>query len=84
MLNPMELAESVIPDLIRNPVVQPWTPAFAGMTWFSLFFGVTDYWGHADLVSTLDVNSSFRRTPESMRRNERSPAPEKSPKPWSP
>ncbi len=37
--------ESVIPGLTRNPVVLLWIPlAFAGMTWISFCFGVTDYY----------------------------------------
>ena len=32
-----------IPGLARNSVGKPWIPAFAGMTWLSLCFGVTGY-----------------------------------------
>ena len=32
MLNRMDSSKSVIPGLTRNPVAQPWTPAFAGVT----------------------------------------------------
>ena len=42
--------ESVIPGLTRNPteasaepVVRLWIPAFAGMTWLSFLFNLTDY-----------------------------------------
>ncbi len=45
-----DLAESVIPGLTRNPVVHLWPcipfgqiPAFAGMTWLSFLFNLTDY-----------------------------------------
>ena len=43
MMNQINLLESVIPGLTRNPVVHLWIPAFAGVTWLSLYFGVTNY-----------------------------------------
>ena len=43
-------SDSVIPGLTRNPttgsagpVVRYWIPAFAGMTWLSIVFNMTDY-----------------------------------------
>ena len=38
-MNQIDISESVIPGLTRNPVVHLWIPAFAGMTWLSLRFG---------------------------------------------
>ena len=43
-MNQNDLTESVIPGLTRNPVVHRWIPAFAGMTWLSLFVNLTDYY----------------------------------------
>ncbi len=49
-MNQMDVPESVIPGLTRNPttgsaepVVHLWIPTSAGMTWLSLRSGVTTY-----------------------------------------
>ena len=62
-LDPMELAESVIPGLTRNPVEHPRIAAFAGMTWFSLYFGVTGCYKtrpchHSDSPAARMANSA--------------------------
>ena len=43
MMNQKDPTDSVIPGLTRNPVVHYWIPAFAGMTWLSIVFNMTDY-----------------------------------------
>jgi len=40
-MNQNDLAGFVIPGLTRNPVVQRWIPAFAGMTPKSIHFNMT-------------------------------------------
>ncbi len=47
-MNQMDFQESDIPGLTRKPTVPRRIPAFAGMTWLSLFFGVTGCYAEND------------------------------------
>ena len=42
-MNQKNPTDPVIPGLTRNPEVHYWIPAFAGMTWLSIVFNMTDY-----------------------------------------
>ena len=56
----MNGTESVIPGLTRNPVAHLWIPAFAGMTWMVLCFGMTD--NYAAAPSPASTKSSAAHT----------------------
>ena len=72
MLKQMDLAESVIPGLTRNPVGQPWIPAFAGMTWQFLCFGATAHQCTATYLMILltKLSGTARHLDHDFRRND--------------